>query len=251
MITLYMSLLFKPSSGEAPMNNREDKPLVFQINSSSLEQLEATFVNKVVDLIPGNKKSQFPEILLECDDKLFTQIFDLANMMPELFEFQSKFLKDQEVLESPILSSYPNVRFDVPNRNRFQAPAHCDEWISFFKDVVVVWIPLFCDGYIDVCHETGEHQVERDCYWGVKLSEPDRYKWIKTLVKRGEALIFPSWLLHRSSNYFGDLGFRISVQFRLRDLKNAHSLKRTTTQKITTEVEGLQEELITKGIYEN
>jgi hypothetical protein len=141
-------------------------------------------------------------------------------------------------MEEPLSWTYPNFRLDIRSRTTYSAPAHLDEWISFRGGKsLVVWLPLFDVGYLDVSPECKSGEVEIDAYWGLRLKNPDKYNWESITVDRGHALLFRSDLMHRSSVKWNANGVRMTLQFRYEDLViTPRPYERPVSQKITEKI---------------
>jgi len=202
-----------------------------------------------------SKKKDFNETLFNLNDEDMSSLFDILNMVPEVQSFQSYIIEKiaRNFLTFPMLSSYANVRIDIPKREKFLAPGHSDEWISFNGHrKYIFWLPLFNDAYLDITFDKGVHDVTNDSYWGIKLRDENKYHWVEQKIARGNCLRFRSDLLHRSSRNFDKTIPRISLQIRLEDLNEIQKpYKRTTTQKISQHVKNKQSELLLKSKYCN
>ena len=163
-----------------------------------------------------NKSGEFFKKFL-IKEKLVSEFFDALNQSTELMQLQHSFGASylQEIMKKPVLWTYPNIRVDLNNREKFSAPAHVDDWISFRGNKnIVVWAPLFGAGSLDVSPFMGKIEVIEDKYWGVKMKFPESVEWKKIQLTQSQILVFRNDLIHRSSNNFEEHGGRITAQLR-------------------------------------
>ena len=141
-------------------------------------------------------------------------------------------------LKSPILCSKPqimiNSKLTSSNVGHWMMPVHQD-WRSMQGSLnsVVVWLPLIdCPedlGALKIIrgsHKNGLLPSETDVWYAhVKDEYVKDEKFESVPMKKGDVLIFSTFLLHKSGeNITND--FRISAQFRFNDLYESTYVKR-------------------------
>lgn len=182
------------------------------------------------------------------DQEEYSALFDMVNMNSFLARGQNiveeKFL-DPSVMGHPLMWTYPNFRVDSPAREKYQSPAHCDDWISFRgKSSLIFWLPIFSDGYLDVSEFVGSFRVEKNDYWGLAAKDESSFKWKTQKILKGKILVFRSDLLHRSSGEFGSSMTRFSVQYRFEDFAFLERpFHRAVSQKISSLISDKQTKL--------
>lgn len=141
-------------------------------------------------------------------------------------------------LEFPVISTRPVVYFNHPKLAKkqvfYKVDAHQD-WRSMQGSLnsVVIWVPL-----VNINRELGALQVipgshlmglttekVEEGFGMVKLSEEDEAKFISVEVKRGDVLLFSSFLVHRSGDNITESP-RWSCHFRYNDIKEPTFIKR-------------------------
>lgn len=224
------------------------------IDKSVIEEVEKTIIlHSQINF----KVKSYEELVLFLKEKKesVSELFDSLSQAPEFCMLQyvlsRKYLN--EIMLSPIMWTYPNVRIDVPEREGYLSPAHADDWISFRGNSnVVFWVPFFERGYLYINPRKGNHEVDRDAYWGVKIKDPSIYKWDLVGVEVGRALVFRSDLLHMSTNVFTEKELRITAQLRYEDLgKIKKPFVRAVSQKINKNIIEKQELIISRGGWKN
>lgn len=139
-------------------------------------------------------------------------------------------------IKTPSISTRPVLFFNHPNLAKkevyYKTPAHQD-WRSIQGSLnsVVVWIPL-----VDVPYELGPLEVIPGSHlrglcsdkiednFGV-CSNVDNDEFISIPIKAGDALIFSTFLIHRSGNNISNK-IRWSCHFRYNDLQEDTFIKR-------------------------
>lgn len=221
------------------MNNK------FELIKIDLEDL-VPIENAVCDVVTKVSGSAFipgKEGISYSSDEV-RNIFEICNVLPELGALNCKISKQMGDKNGEVYVNwgYPNFRIDTINRTDYMAPPHLDEWISFKKNGIVIWLPLFEQGHLDLAIGTRNFEIQKDEYWGLKAVGELEFE--SKCVMRGEALLFGSELLHKSNDKnWNPSGIRMSVQYRIEPVDFDKSFQRVITQTITDVVRRKQAEL--------
>jgi hypothetical protein len=199
------------------------------------------------------KNEDFLKKLYFSDDERISELFDILNSCGNVLgghlTIQDNYIK--EVFDKPLIWTYPNVRIDKKSRSNYIAPPHLDEWILFNKNRgIVVWFPLFSDGFLKIYDGYDKIKVVKDSYWGLKAENTNSYKVNEQLIKRGQVLFFRSDLLHESSLNIDEEKVRLSIQYRYHDLNSyPKPFKRTIIQNISPLIQEKQSKLAQIGKF--
>tara|TARA_B100001173_G_scaffold297666_1_gene294468 strand:- start:84 stop:803 length:720 start_codon:yes stop_codon:yes gene_type:complete len=168
--------------------------------------------------------------------KVFVAVFDLIHLDPEVFLISSvkkifNYAKQLGV-RFPHHGTRPLTRVDFPKDKKYSY-FDCHQDFPYNKhslNSVVIWIPLQDTGVKEGCLEVSPRTHQKKKIFKMKknsmlIKDSSSFKFIKTKVKTGEALIFSEFLVHRSGKNISEK-IRFSIQLRLTDLLSKEYMKK-------------------------
>jgi len=168
--------------------------------------------------------------------KVFVAVFDLIHLDPDVYKLSSiKKILDcakQLGIKYPHHGTRPLTRVDFPNDKKYSYfDSHQDfPYNKHSLNSIVVWIPLQNSGLKEGCLEVAPKTHKLRKIFKMKkntklIDKSFNFKFYKTKVKLGEALIFSEFLVHKSGRNVSNK-IRFSVQLRLTDLMSREYMKR-------------------------